>query len=242
MKYLICVCAYLLCCASGYTQNIIGNWEGRLDIQGNALPIIFHIKKDSVEKLSASFDSPSQKAYNIPCSAVFVQADSLIILIKNIQGKYAGLLSADQKSTNGMWYQGPASFALNLNKTSSVASSKEFKRPQTPQPPFPYKSEELSYANADGSIHFGATLTIPLDNEINSFSSNKKYPAVLLITGSGKQDRDETIFGHKPFAVLADYLTRKGIAVLRVDDRGAGKTTGQFSTATTKDFCSGCYK
>ncbi len=232
----ILITALLLYC-SGFSQNLVGNWEGKLTVQENSLPIIFHIKKDSTEKLTASFDSPSQKAYNIPCSDVYIKDDSLVVLIKNIQGKYAGLLSTDQKSTIGTWFQGTASFPMNLNKTSDIASAKEFKRPQTPIAPFPYAVEELTYDNVDGSIHFGATLTkpFPAENEKINLRS-KKYSAVLLITGSGKQDRDETIFGHKSFAIIADYLTRKGIAVLRVDDRGAGKTTGQFNTATTKDF------
>ncbi len=233
ISFSIALCFY----CTGFSQNIIGNWEGKLNIPGTNLPIIFHIQKDSTDKLTASFDSPAQKAYNIPCSAVFVKTDSLIVMIKNIQGKYAGLLSTDQKSTIGTWYQGAASFPLNLNKTSEIVTIKEFKRPQTPLPPFPYDVEQLSYENADGTIHFGATLTMPFAGENEKVvGKSKKYPVVLLITGSGQQDRDETIFGHKPFAVIADYLTRKGIAVLRVDDRGAGKTTGHFNTSTTKDF------
>jgi pimeloyl-ACP methyl ester carboxylesterase len=125
---------------------------------------------------------------------------------------------------------------LAMKKTSDVVTTKEIKRPQTPKPPFPYKSEDVEYDNADRSIHFGATFTVPLpDPNVNYFRA-PVYPTVLLITGSGKQDRDETIFDHKSFAVIADYLTRQGIAVLRVDDRDIGKTTGNFNTATSADF------
>jgi pimeloyl-ACP methyl ester carboxylesterase len=101
-------------------------------------------------------------------------------------------------------------------------------RPQTPVPPFSYHSEDLEYDNADRSIHFGATLTYP--------NSGGPFTTILLITGSGIQDRDETVFGHKPFAVLADFLTKKGYAVMRVDDRTAGKTTGSVTNATSADF------
>ncbi len=102
--------------------------------------------------------------------------------------------------------------------------------PQTPKPPFPYQQEEVTYRNPEGNIRLAGTLTEP--------SGSGPYPAALLITGAGPQDRDETIAGHKPFLVLADYLTRHGIAVLRVDDRGTGKSTGWFEIATTQDFAS----
>jgi pimeloyl-ACP methyl ester carboxylesterase len=125
---------------------------------------------------------------------------------------------------------------LILNKTSDIASVKGINRPQTPRPPFPYRSEEVEYDNADRSIHFGGTFTVPLPDPNVNYLRAPVYPTVLLITGSGKQDRDENIFGHKPFAVIADYLTRQGFGVLRVDDRDMGKTTGDFMKSTTADF------
>ncbi|HVH99831.1 MAG TPA: alpha/beta fold hydrolase [Enhygromyxa sp.] len=114
---------------------------------------------------------------------------------------------------------------LQVTPSQSVEAYGE--RPQTPKPPFPYTEEEVRYPNATGGIEIGGTLTLP--------SGAGPHPAVLLITGSGPQDRDETLFGHKPFAVIADRLTRDGIAVLRVDDRGVGKTTGDPATATIED-------
>jgi pimeloyl-ACP methyl ester carboxylesterase len=125
---------------------------------------------------------------------------------------------------------------LTLVKKSIVATSNQIKRPQTPKPPFPYRSEEVDYYNTDKSIHFAATFTVPLPDPNVDYFRAPVYPVVILITGSGPQDRDETILGHKPFAVIADHLTRQGIAVLRVDERGMGKTTGNFSKATTGDF------
>lgn len=136
----------------------------------------------------------------------------------------------------GFWFQGAGSLPLTIKKTSETATIKEIKRPQTPKPPFPYHSEEIIYTNADQSIQFGGTLTYPNANSLKGSAERHVYPAIIMITGSGQQDRDETLFGHKPFAVIADYLTKRGFVVLRVDDRGIGKTTGIFSEATTVDF------
>jgi pimeloyl-ACP methyl ester carboxylesterase len=157
-------------------------------------------------------------------------------MMKVLGGKYAGRLSEDKKQIAGTWYQGGASLPLNVSKTSDKVITREIRRPQTPRPPFPYKSEDVEYNNADQSVHFGATFTVPLpDSGVNYFRA-PVYPTILLITGSGMQDRDETMMNHKPFAVIADYLTRQGFAVLRVDDRGMGKTRGNFSRATSADF------
>ncbi len=219
-----------------FCQQVAGNWEGALQIQGTEIPIVFHINKDSAGKYSATFDSPLQNAFNLPCSDVIVKADSVILLMKMINGKYSGQLNATKNSLSGEWSQSGQSFPLIMKKTGDAATRATPKRPQTPTPPFPYKSEDVEYANADRSVHFGGTFTVPLpDPNVNYFRA-PIYPVVILITGSGPQDRDETILGHKPFAVIADYLTRQGIAVLRVDDRGIGKTTGNFNNSTTADF------
>lgn len=212
------------------SQSITGNWEGALQVQRTELPAIFHISQDSTGKLTATFDSPKQMAYGLPCSKISIIGDSVVIEMKGFSAQYAGLLQADNKTITGNWSQGGMSLPLDLKKTNDVATKKEIKRPQTPKPPYPYSSEEVIYHNADKSIQFGATFTFP------KHQPAKKYPAVILITGSGQQDRDETLFEHKPFAVIADYLTKQGIAVLRVDDRGKGKTTGDIKNATTADF------
>ena len=230
MKKILLFTSTLLSFCFLKAQPITGNWEGVLNVQGTELPIIFHIKKDSANLFSATFDSPNQKAFNLPCSGVEQKQDSLVIYIKMINGKYEGLMSSDKKTVTGKWFQGTISLQLDLKKTSDVVVTKEIKRPQTPKPPFIYNSEEVTYSNADKSVQFGGTLTYPKEKVV------KKYPVVLLITGSGQQDRDETIFDHKSFAVIADYLTKNGIAVLRVDDRGKGKTTGNFGTSTSENF------
>jgi uncharacterized protein len=219
-----------------FSQHITGNWQGALQIQGTGLPIIFHISKDSADKYVATFDSPAQKVFNNPCSEVILKEDSLVLLMPVIKGKYTGKLSKDNMQLNGNFYQGGNSLPLTLNKTGSNATIKKINRPQTPLPPFSYKSEDVEYDNANKSIHFGATFTVPLPEPNTDYVKAPAYPTVLLITGSGAQDRDENILDHKPFALIADYLTRQGIAVLRVDDRGKGKTSGSFATSTTFDF------
>lgn len=218
-----------------FGQSLVGDWSGSIEIKGTELPIIFHVVQEA-GKYSASFDSPVQQAFGLTVNEVQEHPDSVVFLMQVINGKYAGKLTADKGKITGNLYQNGAVMPLDLIKTESVASRPKLNRPQTPKPPFPYKSEEVSYRNADKSIQFGATFTVPLPDPNVDYFRAPIYPTALLISGSGQQDRDETIFGHKPFAVLADFLTRNGIAVLRVDDRGMGKTTGNFGASTTADF------
>ena len=157
--------------------------------------------------------------------------------MKILKGKYEGLLDAERKKMlTGKWFQGSGSLPLDMKKTSEKVTTKEIKRPQTPKPIFKYAIKEVEYDNADKSVHFGATFTAPMPDPHVRYRVPPRYPTVILITGSGQQDRDETIFEHKPFAVIADYLTKNGIAVLRVDDRGIGKTTGEYGKSTSADF------
>src|SRR5262249_44917376 len=137
-------------------------------------------------------------------------------------------VSSDSSTLGGTWKQGVLESPLKLKRVKDKAELAPRLHPQTPTRPFPYREEDVSYDNKSQGIKLGATLTIP--------SGKGPLPAVVLITGSGPQDRDESLMGHKPFLVLADYLTRKGILVLRADDRGVGKSTGEFSGATTADF------
>jgi len=230
------LCPIIFLYLKSFAQNITGTWQGNLNVQGNQIPIVFHISKDSANNSIASFDSPSQHAFNLPCSQVILKDDSIILLMAILKGKYAGLVSKDKKQIDGLWFQGAGSLPLTVIKISDTAVVKEHKRPQTPKPPFPYHSDDVVYMNADNSLQYGATLTYPKSDSINHSAKANTYPAVILITGSGQQDRDETLFDHKPFAIIADYLTRKGFAVLRVDDRGIGKSSGNFEDATTADF------
>jgi pimeloyl-ACP methyl ester carboxylesterase len=171
-------------------------------------------------------DSPDQGATGIPCDSATFDGQTLHVEIKRLGVTYDGTLSKDGSEISGNFKQAGTTLPLILKRVEKpVATS----RPQEPKRPFPYDEEEVSYENkAAPSVKLAGTLTLP--------KSNGPFAAALLITGSGPQDRDEALMGHKPFLVLSDYLTRRGIAVLRVDDRGVGKSTGNFGTATTKDF------
>jgi len=204
-------------------HSLVGTWQGKLAVSGVELRIIFHIEANE-DGLSGTLDSPDQNAYGIACGDVSLVGESVTIVVPQIGGTYQGEFS-DQKNIEGTWSQGPANLPLNLSFTEEV---EELKRPQEPKPPFPYKSEEVSIENASSGVTLSGTLTIP--------AGAGPFPGAVLVTGSGPQDRDEAIMGHKPFLVIADYLTRNGIAVLRYDDRGFGGSTGDFQSATSEDF------
>ncbi len=204
-------------------QDIKGNWQGTLDANGQKLRIIFHLKKDD-NQYSASFDSPDQAAMNLPCEEVAFTADSIIIAIKVLAGDYRGKWNGSDEIT-GVLSQRNYQLPLTLSR---MAGGDLVVKPQTPKPPFNYLTEDVEYDNTVQQVHLGATLTKP--------KGDGKFPVAVMITGSGQQDRDESIGMHKPFAVIADYLTKQGIAVLRVDDRGVGKSTGDFKNASSADF------
>lgn len=202
--------------------NFIGTWQGALNL-GVELRVVFHISADGKGGFSATADSPDQSAYGFKCDTVIIKNNELIIEMKTLSASFAGKMLNDS-TIEGTFTQN-TEMPLVLKRTDKVT---ERQRPQTPKPPFPYKSEEVEYNNNDRSLRYGATITVP--------EGKGPFPALVMITGSGQQDRDETIIGHKLFAVIADHLTRKGVIVLRVDDRGIGKSTGDFSTATSADF------
>lgn len=210
-------------------KDISGTWQGKLDV-GVALRIVFTITP-SANGYTTILQSPDQTEQKLPTDTTYQQKDSIFIIARRFGVTYKGKKINDS-IIDGVFIQG-AEIPLRLTKNEVVA---EIKRPQTPQPPYPYQSEDSFFYNADSSLKFGATLTWPKIPEGTNYVKAPTYPAVVLITGSGPQDRDETILHHKPFAVIADALTKQGFAVLRYDDRGVGKSTGNFSTATSADF------
>lgn len=202
-------------------EPIVGSWEGTLHIQNKALRIRFHIEaSDSL--YHSRMDSPDQGAFDLPTTRTSFRDNKLEIIASGLGLFYRGTLLQD--TIEGTLNQGGMPLPLNLYRFVKTAPD----RPQTPQEPFPYAAEELLIPAGDGDRVLGATLTLP--------AGKGPFPAVMLIAGSGPNDRDETVFGHKPFLVIADHLTRQGFAVLRYDKRGVGKSTGNFSTATIEDF------
>jgi pimeloyl-ACP methyl ester carboxylesterase len=206
------------------SNNLIGNWSGKIELPMMKLEIIFKISMDENGKPKATFDVPVQGAKNLPVGEVLATADSLILNVPVISGTYNGEIVSND-SIAGKWFQSGRTMPLNLKKIEIIT---ELNRPQTPEEPFPYSIEELEYTNPKSGFKLAGTLTLP--------KNANNCPAVVLISGSGAQDRDESIFEHKPFWVIADYFARNGIAVLRVDDRGVGGSEGNIREATSKDF------
>ncbi|GJQ44205.1 MAG: alpha/beta hydrolase [Ignavibacteriaceae bacterium] len=227
MKTILRFTLIVLLTISSFAQvkDLNGSWSGKLKLpNGIQLTIVFNINY-SDEKYSATLDSPDQGVKGIPCGEVKVISDSISIDVPAIVGNYSGKINSEAKTISGLWNQAGSSFELNLEY------SKEFvgpKRPQEPKPPFPYNSEDVKFFNEKDSITLAGTFTYPKEDG--------KFPAVVLITGSGAQNRDEEIFNHKPFLVISDFLTKNGYAVLRFDDRGVGESEGNHSIATTFDF------
>jgi hypothetical protein len=206
-------------------QSVEGVWLGTLKFAGTELRVVFKILKSPDGNLTATLDSPDQGAKDIPVEEVVFQNGHLRLNAKSINGVFEGDMKEDNSTIEGQWSQGGVTIPLTLQRTDKVP---EAPRPQEPKPPYPYDEKEVVYENKKAGVKLAGTLTLP--------RSEGPFPAILLITGSGPQDRDETVFGHRPFLVLADYLTRRGIAVLRVDDRGIGKSTDSFAKATSEDF------
>lgn len=206
------------------TQTLPSNttWEGHL----MGVRFIMKLNQDSASKETiATFDSPDHGAFSLPVSKLLITNDSLLAYSSTLKADFKGKFSDKKLQLAGKWNQMGKEYELNFKR---VPNEKKPERPQNPKAPFPYSEEKIIYSNTDKSIQYGATLTIP--------SSVSNAPVVILITGSGQEDRDETVYGHKPFWVIADHLSRNGIAVLRVDDRGVGQSTGNVSMATSADF------
>ena len=204
--------------------SIEGNWLGSLDLGGAKLRLVFKITKTAAG-YQAKFDSPDQGATDLDVDSVTVQDGVVSFEAKKFSLNYEGKLNDTGDEMQGTFSQGPASLPLILKR---VTEAPKVGRPQDPKKPYPYDEEEVSYKNAKDNIKLAGTLTLP--------RGGSSYPAVVLITGSGSQDRNETIAGHRPFLVLADHLTRHGIAVLRVDDRGVGGSELGSPTATSENF------
>lgn len=200
-------------------------WIGKLSYGTQELTLVLHVYNLSPDSLTATVDSPDQGAAGIQVTEIRMTPDSLAFGISKLRAVYGGKFNASKDTLSGTFTQAGYKLPLTL-----AATEHEYKlnRPQEPRPPYLYNSDEVTVKNTTAGVDLAGTLTYP--------TGRGPFPAIVLVTGSGPEDRDEQIFGHKPFLVLADHLTRAGFAVLRYDDRGVGRSTGDYSTATTFDF------
>ena len=213
----------LLCLVATVSQGQIeGYWKGKLNAGFQQLEVGFDIKSDGMGWAS-TFDVPAQGGFDIPVEETIFEEGHLRLKMSSFGATYEGTLEGD--SIKGDFTQMGMSFALNLAR-----GEKETKkgRPQDPKAPFGYRIEEVSFNNVRDNITLAGTLTMP--------EGEGPFPALVLVSGSGQQNRDEELMNHRPFWVIADYLTRHGIAVLRYDDRGVGGSGGDAENATTLDF------
>lgn len=199
-------------------QSLDGTWKGVLSVGPQKLTLILHV---SEAERSAKLDVMEQGAKGLPLAVNVMENDSLNVAMTQIGLHYAGRLR--NGVIGGTFRQNGFTTQLIFNKGEVV-----LKRPQEPKPPFPYRVEEVKFDHKEANVILAGTMTFP-----EGYKEGQKVPVVLMVTGSGPQNRDEELMGHKPFLVLADRLACHGIASLRYDDRGTGLSTGDFSSATT---------
>jgi hypothetical protein len=219
MRVMVHFATFLLLGAALLAQtppSASGNWLGTLNAGGQKLRLALQIENGSGAMISLDQGSAKMPIKQLDVTARAVKIDIGI-------ATYEGTLDTAGRQMTGTFTQGGTSFPLTFQRVDKI---EEVKRPQNPVRPFPYVEEEVSFKGG-GGVALAGTLTYP--------KSGAPFAAVLLLTGSGPQDRDEALMGHRPFLVLSDYLTRLGFAVLRVDDRGTGKSAGVFSDATYAD-------
>lgn len=205
-------------------QDAVGDWKGTLSVNGRELRLQVHIVKDAAGALTGTLDSLEQGAKGLPLANIKSDGQALSFDLAVASAHFAGVWNGSV--WKGLWSQGGVNLALDL-EPGVFAPTPVANRPQTPRPPFPYQVIDVRFDGGGGSKLAG-TLTLP--------PGQGPFPAVVLLSGSGPNDRDETIKDHKPFAVIADALTRQGIAVLRYDKRGIGASTGNYTVATSTDF------
>jgi len=206
------------------SPEILGDWNGVLEIQGMQLTVVFHLMEEN-GYLKGTMDSPDQGAKGIPMEKVSYEDGKLTVKQSNMLMEYTATLNEDKTGLTGNFKQGGMDMPLSLSREK--VEKEALVRPQEPKD-FPYQQEEVKFVNEKGGHHLAGTLTKPTSGSFDK--------VVVLVTGSGPQNRDEELLGHKPFLVIADRFTRAGIAVLRYDDRGVGASEGAFKGATTRDF------
>ena len=224
MKRMCCLMLMALAVTVAHAADapgVDGTWQGQL----MTLHLVLHLKTASDGMLSATLDSPDQGARDIAADRASLSGDTLRLTFPTIRGAYVARFNAARDSLDGLWSQGTGAMPLRLHRDESAYSPP---RPQNPVAPYPYDADTVRFAGGAKGVSLAGTFTHP--------RGAGPWPAVLLISGSGPEDRNEEVFGHKPFWVIADHLSRNGIAVLRVDDRGVAASSGDHARATTLDF------
>jgi uncharacterized protein len=221
---ILLICYPMTAQVSAFKTILPGSWLGTINSGAIELRIIFNLSLAGKDSLIATLDSPDQGAKNIKLGKVTLTGETIKISAPALMGEYNGTVKSDSTIV-GTWTQTGNSMPVNLKKLKEAFS---VIRPQEPKPPFTYTSQEVTFTNDKFKINLAGTLTIP--------AGKGPFKAVILITGSGAQNRNEELMGHKPFLVIADYLSRNGIAVLRYDDRGVGGSQGNYSEATSADL------
>ena len=214
---------------TSFDQNsgqLIEYWKGALDYNGRAMKMGLKVFRNSDGSLNAKLSSYSQGATDLPVEFE-KEGDNYTVKFPAARLEYIGQLNESKKKLVGTIKQAGIENELNFTK-AEISEAPKFNRPQTPKKPFPYESIDVRYENSKYSITLAGTLTLP--------RGNGPYPVAIIISGSGPTKRDGTLYKHRPYQVIADHLTRKGIAVLRFDDRGTGDSTGKHSTATSADL------
>ncbi len=208
----------------------IQTWAGLMEAGGKKFDFQFRVFQDEDENMTAKLDSFSERIFGLHCEVDHAADGTITVEVPITKATFVGQLSDDMQTITGKWKQSGGEFDLNLTRVEleKTREPKAPERPQSPKGPFPYRNKEVFFENIDAGIKLSGSLTVP--------KTEGRSPVVILINGSGPQDRDETIADHKPFWVIADHLSRNGIAVLRYDERGVGKSTGQFTGATSADL------
>ena len=217
---------FLISCNCGLEKvNIVGIWEGKIKFPGIETRIVFNIKSLQSGKLEAEMLKPDEHDNVLKVNSITLRDSNLYIEVTTLNGSFNGHIKPNNEIIAGQWKQGRLLQKLVLHKVTKIV---KYARPQTPIPPYPYNVKEVSFLNKEENIHLSGTITWP--------NKSSSIPAVILIPGGGAHDRDYSILRHRPFHVIADYLTKKGVAVLRFDERGVGLSNGDRSKATCDNY------